>query len=98
MRAYTAAARAALKAAGIQRMTPWLQGSLTCSYSLYDRLCRLLRDRGARVEDSAFGAQVEILFTVPLPQAESLAETLRDATAGAAVPRFGAQVLRGCPQ
>ncbi len=95
VRAYSTAARLALKAAGTARMTPWLRGSVTCPYSLYDRLCRLLQDRGARVEDSAFGAEVELLFTVPEAQAESVARSVRVATAGTLEPRFGGTVLRG---
>ncbi len=95
VRAYSNAARLAAQNAGTQRMTPWLKGALTCSYARYDRLCRVLSDRGARVEESGFGAEVEVLFTVPEGLAETVARSVRDATAGTVEVRFGGTVLRG---
>ena len=94
VRAYSAAARAALSAAGIARMTAWRQGAFACSYARYDRLCRLLSDRGARVEESSFGAAVEVLFSAPEAQCEAVGEALRAFTSGEIEVTWGNTVFR----
>ncbi len=82
VRAYSAAARQALADAGTARMTPWRKGAFACSYARYDRLRRLLEDRGARVEEASFGAEVEIVFSAPEAQCEAVGDAVRDFTAG----------------
>ncbi len=94
VRAYAGAARLAVRAAGAARMTPWLRGGLRCAYAQYDRLRRFLTERGAQVEDSAFGEDVELIVSAPEGLAESLARGVRDLTAGAAEPRWGETVMR----
>ena len=97
VRAYSSAARLALAAAGTARMTPWRKGAFECSYARYERLRRLLEDRGARIEDAAFGAAVEIVFSAPEGQCQGLGEPLRDVTAGEIEPVFGESVFRPTP-
>ena len=97
VRAYSSAARLALAAAGTARMTPWRKGAFECSYARYERLRRLLEDRGARIEDAAFGAAVEIVFSAPEGQCQGLGELLRDVTAGEIEPVFGESVFRPTP-
>ena len=94
VRAYSNAARLALTAAGTARMTLWRKGAFGCSYARYDRLRRLLEDRGARVEDASFGASVEIVFSAPESQFETVEIMLRDATAGEAEVFPGESVFR----
>ena len=94
VRAYSAAARLALNEAGTARMTPWRKGAFSCSYARYERLRRLLEDRGARIEDASFAAQVEILFSAPESQAEAIGAMLRDVTAGEIEVLFGETVFR----
>ena len=94
VRAYSAAARAALREAGTAVMRPWRRGSFACSYARYERLRRLLEERGARVEETLFGAEVEIVFSAPEMQSESFVTLLRDATAGEAEVRLGESVFR----
>ena len=94
VRAYSAAARAALREAGTAVMRPWRRGSFACSYARYERLRRLLEERGARVEETLFGAEVEIVFSAPEAQSESFLTLLRDATAGEAEVRLGESVFR----
>ena len=97
VRAYSSAARLAVAAAGTARMTPWRKGAFACSYARYERLRRLLEDRGARIEDAAFGAEVEMVFSAPEGQCEALGELLRDVTAGEILPVFGESVFRPTP-
>ena len=97
VRAYSAAARQALAAAGTARMTPWRKGAFTCSYARYERLRRLLEDRGARIEDASFGAAVEIVFSAPESQCEAVGNALRDLTAGDVEVAYGGSVYRPSP-
>ena len=97
VRAYSNAARLAVAAAGTARMTPWRKGAFACSYSRYERLRRLLEDRGARIEDASFGAEVEMVFSAPEGQCEGLGELLRDATAGEIEVVYGESVFRPTP-
>ena len=94
VRAYSSAARLALSQAGVARMTPWRKGAFTCSYARYERLRRLLEDRGARIEDASFGAEVEIVFSAPETQAEAVGDLLRDMTAGDIEVTYGGSVYR----
>ena len=94
VRAYSSAARLALADAGTARMTPWRTGAFACSYARYERLRRFLEDRGARVEETTFGAAVEILFSAPEAQCEALGDMLRDVTAGEIEVRYGNTVFR----
>lgn len=94
VRAYSSAARLAVAAAGAARMTPWRKGAFTCSYARYERLRRLLEDRGARIEDAAFGAEVELVFSAPEGLCESLGDALRDVTAGDIEVLYGESVFR----
>ena len=94
VRAYSAAARLALNAAGIARMSPWRKGAFECSYARYERLRRALEDRGARVEETSFGAAVEIVFSAPEAQAEAVGDVLRDMTAGELRVVYGDIVYR----
>ena len=94
VRAYGNAARLAVQAAGTVRMVPFTRCVFSCSYPLYDRLCRLLRDTGAQVENSSFGAQVEVIYTVPQGLAERAARLLAENSAGAVLPREAGTVLR----
>ncbi len=94
VRAYSNAARAAVAAAGTARMTLWREGAFACSYSRYDRLCRLLTDRGARVEESSFGAEVSVRFTAPEAQCELVGEALRSFTSGEVEISWGKSVYR----
>lgn len=97
VRAYASSARLALADAGSVRMTPWRKGAFTCSYARYERLRRLLEDRGARIEDASFGAAVEIVFSAPESQCEAVGEAVRNMTAGDAEIVYGGSVFRPTP-
>ena len=97
VRAYSSAARLAVAAAGTARMTPWQKGAFACSYSRYERLRRLLEDRGARIEETSFGAEVEMVFSAPEGQCRGIGEQLRDATAGEIEVVYGECVFRPTP-
>ena len=98
VRAYSNAARLAVAEAGVMRFSPWSRGVLECPYSLYDRLCRALTDRGARIEESSFGAAVEMILSVP-QGLESLAERcVTELSAGSVTLEFRDTVMRGAEE
>ena len=95
VRAYSTAARLAVQAAGVKRFSPWSCGILQCPYSLYDRLCRALTDRGSRIEESSFAEQVEIIFSVPQGIESTVERCVTELSAGSVVPEFRCTVMRG---
>ncbi len=97
VRAYTAAAKAALEDAGISRMAQWLSETLRCPYPLYERIRRLLEEREAVVEDVEFGASVAISALVRADRAEAFEAAVRELSAGGVAPERGGECFRGVP-
>ena len=95
VRAYSNAARLAVAEAGVLRYSPWSRGVLDCPYSLYDRLCRALSDRGARIEESSFGVEVELIFSVPQGLESMIGRCVTELSAGSVTPEFRDTVMRG---
>lgn len=95
VRAYSAAARLAVQAAGVQRFSPWSRGVLECPYSLYDRIVRALTDRGARMEESSFGAAVELVVSVPQGLEDMAVRCVTELSAGSVELQFRDTVMRG---
>ena len=95
VRAYSNAARLAVAEAGVLRYSPWSRGVLDCPYSLYDRLCRALSDRGARIEESSFGVSVELIFSVPQGLEGMIERCVTELSAGSITPEFLDTVMRG---
>ena len=60
VRAYSAAAKLALDAAGIARMAQWDRFLLGCPYSLYERVRRLCDAHGCVVAETDFAADVSL--------------------------------------
>lgn len=83
-RAYSAAARLALEAAGTAACSPWMHGRLLCTYAQHERLRRLLAERGAVVENASYDAKVELEFCVPEEDADALSHAIRELSAGSA--------------
>ena len=86
VRAYTAAAKAALADAGIQQMALWYARRLRCPYPMFERLRRLLETHEAVVESTDYGADVTLDVLVREDMAAAFAEALREMSAGGLVP------------
>ena len=84
VRAYSKAASLALEAAGLARMAPWTEVLISCGYSQYERVRRMLSEYGAEDIDAAFGADVDITAMLPIDQVEPVIDRLTDLTAGTA--------------
>ncbi|MCC8078452.1 MAG: YigZ family protein [Oscillospiraceae bacterium] len=95
VRAYSAAAKAALDAAGVCRMAEWLSLSVPCSYSLYERVRRLAERHGAVIEDTSFAADVVLELMVRADCAEAFARDLTELTSGAITPTARGTAFRG---
>ena len=95
VRAYSAAAKAALDAAGLQRMAEWQSFALDCPYSLYERVKRLLESSEAVIERSDFGASVAIEALLRADLAPEFQKNLSELTAGAVAAMPGDICFRG---
>ena len=79
VRAYTAAAKAAVAAAEVVRLQPASLFALTVEYSSWQRLENWLYARGYKVEDVRFTDKVDVRICVPQPEAAGLATALTEA-------------------
>ena len=76
VRAYSAAAKLAIEAAGIVEYVSFQRCRLTCSYSDYNDVIYRLDAVGARVEDSEFSADVTIVFSVLCERCDEMKKSL----------------------
>ncbi len=95
VRAYTAAAKAALAEAGMQRMALWHSEVLRCPYPMYERIRRLVEDSGAVIENTDYGADIDLSLLVPAEAAEDFDSALREMSAGSIAPEKTGEVFRG---
>ena len=95
VRAYTAAAKAALADAGICRMAQWYSERIRCPYPMYERIRRLLEAQEAVVEDTDYGADVTISALLRADRAQDFETALRELSAGAVVPERCGESFRG---
>ena len=86
VRAYTAAAKAALSDAGVSRMALWRCERLHCPYPMYERIRRLLEERETVTESTKFGADVALEILIRGDRAADFDDALREISAGAVVP------------
>ena len=82
VRAYTAAAKAALADAGVQRMALWRKYRIPCPYPAYERVRRLLEEQEAVITDTDFGAGVTMTALVRFDRAEGFLKRLTELSAG----------------
>ena len=95
VRAYTAAAKAALQSAGICRMARWQSFRIPCPYPMYERVRRLLEERAAVVASTDYGADVSIAALVRADRADAFEEALRELSAGGIAPEKTGESFRG---
>ena len=87
VRAYSAAAIAAIERAGIVVMAPCATFKLSCPYADYERVARLLESHGAAAA-SDFAAEVVITATVRETSLAALERELRELTGGRLAPEI----------
>ena len=94
VRAYSAAAKMGLDAAGISMMAQWEKTTVICSYSQYERVKRLLDDCEAVTEGTDFAADVTFSALIRADRAGDFRRALTNMTAGTALCSGGEQVFR----
>lgn len=83
-RAYSAAAAAAVKAAGVAVMTLCRKYSVVVDYALYDQIMKLYADTGVRVDSSDFTEKVTINCTIKKTGETMFLDITREISRGAA--------------
>ena len=96
-RAYTKGAKDALMAAGVSIQRIWVQISIPCPYNLFDRVKQETEKLGGVIENSEFGAQVQITALVPEDQTEAYLERLVEISNATLHGTKETQVLRAVP-
>ena len=84
VRAYSAAAIGALRAAEIIEYDVYTEMSIEVDYSDYQKIMPVLAKRGFRTEDSRFDTGVTIYGTVKKSEADALVDDLTQTTGGRA--------------
>ena len=97
VRAYTAAAKAAVENAGILRMAKWQSVTLCCPYKLFDRVKRLLEEQEAVTENIDSGAEITVSALVREDRKESFAAALTELSAGSISPEITGEKFCGVP-
>lgn len=95
VRAYTAAAKAALAEAGVREMALWREYTLPCPYPLYERVKRLLDAQEAVVTDTDYGAEVRFQALLRHDRAEAFEAALTELSAGSLSAEPGGERFQG---
>ena len=95
VRAYTAAAGEALKAAGICRMRLSGLYQACVPYPLWGLVERILRDQEAILEDTVFEQMVTVSFWTPSETGSALCAKIMDQTGGRVLPTCIREEMRG---
>ena len=83
VRAYTAAASAALAAAEPVTMRRVVQGSMRVDYAQFESVQRLLTAQGARVQEPEYADAVTLRWRIPEEDSPALLQALRELLRGA---------------
>ena len=97
VRAYTAAAKAALEDAGISQMAKWTSVRIPCPYNAFERIKRLLDEQSAVIENTDYGVDVVISALVREDHVETFAAALRELSAGSIAAEIIGECFCGVP-
>ncbi len=97
VRAYSAAATAALDHARLARLVPFRRFQVVVGYAFLDRLDHMVSRMGGRREDSSYSDRVEADVVVPDAAAESFLGEVARVSAGRLVPQDRGVVRRAIP-
>lgn len=85
VRAYTEGAKAAVAAAGVQRMSLYAVLLIACGYNQLGTIQQLLPNHDCRIEATDYGADVTLTVTQPAGRLDALNAALAEATAGTVI-------------
>lgn len=80
VRAYSAAAKLGVDAAGKIFLKPFTVFEMRLNYSVYQKLLKIVADFRVKTVDSDFGEEVYIKGAIPEERFDSFSETLREST------------------
>lgn len=86
VRAYSAAAKAAIENAGIVTYEQYTVMRLCCGYSEYQKISNELARIGAIIDSTDFGAAVTVIFAVKSGVADVICNVIRELSAGKTIP------------
>ena len=95
VRAYTAAAKAALSDAGAARMAAWQRLRIPCPYPLLERVKRLLEQHEAVIDRTDYGADAALEVLVRADRDAAFRSALRELSAGAVCAEDAGTCFRG---
>ena len=93
-RAYSAAAKEALLAAGLTASGKWTELRFSCPYALLERCRNELIDAGAVINDLTYGSDVAVVAQLPEFTASTVKDRLVELSTGKVLPVIGETVLR----
>ncbi len=88
VRAYGAAAKAAIEKAEIVSMKECTSGTLHIDYALYEQAARILKENGAQIDDVNFTNDVKIIFLLRFEDCERIKTLLSELSKGKAKLEF----------
>lgn len=97
VRAYTAAAKAALEAAGISQMAEWTSVRIRCPYNAFERIKRLLDEQSAVIENTDYAVDVVISALVREDRSETFSAALQELSAGSVTAEITGERFCGVP-
>lgn len=86
VRAYSAAAKAAIENAGVVTYEQYTVMRLNCGYSEYQKISNELARVGAIIDSTDFDAAVTVVFAVKSGVADGICNVIRELSAGKTIP------------
>mgnify|MGYP004580765759 FL=1 len=86
VRAYSAAAKAAIENAGVVTYEQYTVMRLNCGYSEYQKISNELARVGAIIDSTDFDAEVTVVFAVKSGVADGFCYVIRELSAGKTIP------------
>ena len=97
VRAYTRSAKDALDAAGVSVVRRWIEVSVPCSYSLFERVKLETENAGGVLGESEYGAEVTVRALLPEESVEIYRQRITEVTAGSAEVRVSGERFQPVP-
>ena len=97
LRAYTKAAKDALRAAGISAVRSWTSCMVTCPYSLFERIRSEVLSFSGVIDAVDYGSSVTLSLYVPAEALTAFQERIMDLSAGAVTVEAGDSMQKAVP-
>ena len=94
LRAYTKSAKDALDAGGIAVVRRWVEVSVPCSYSLFERMKLETESAGGIITDTEYGSDVTIKALIPEENAEDYKARIFDVSSGSVTAETVGEAFR----